>query len=246
MKRAQVTIFIILAIIIVLVIFIFWSYQKKILFFASETNEAKMYIQDCIENSLMEGIFFNAAQGGYFLAPKDSIAYEFISIPVYYDKGVINVPDLNELENQLGLAVKLGVENCVKDFTESNQEYQVNFEEVTSVEVQISENKITADLVMPIFITKADTTKEYKDFSAEVNFNLIEKYDIITQAIEFQKSFPDNIPITQLTELAYENDFYFTVTNSEPVFIYSFQFSDKKDQYHELNYTYLFATIYNE
>ncbi len=93
-------------------------------------------------------------------------------------------------------------------------------------------------------MTKDGKTEEYRRFQEEVHFNLLEKMDIIEQAMDIQKNYPNDIPIMQYSELAFDNDFVFEIIEmGDGVVFYNFKYDNNLVP--ELDYIFNFGARYN-
>ncbi len=255
-RKGQITIFIIVAILLVAVIASFFLIQNNIFSSGGAKENIPDYVDGCLQDSLMEAIYFNALQGGYFVAipdlyslsPKHAVAYENLYIPVYWNLGNPEVPSLEDLQDQINLAVGFRMEDCLKNFTNfKKQGYEIKTDGIQNIEVITTEKETKVILDFPIFVTKADETNEYKEFSKSTDFNLVEKYEIVKKAIELQKLTPNDIPIVQFSELAFDKGFKFeTIDLGDNTFLHSFTFTSEKNKYQGFDYTYVFAAKYNE
>ena len=74
-KRGQVTVFIIVGVLILIVAGVFlYSQDKKIIEKPTTINTAPIisFVEQCIKSTAQEGIFENGKQGGYFILPEYS------------------------------------------------------------------------------------------------------------------------------------------------------------------------------
>ena len=106
-KKAQVTIFIVIAIIIVVGALIFFLLRSD-----SETNtglsgdesaNVQRLIEDCSQKSLEKIIYLAGIGGGHVFFSENS---NKLGIPYYYDKGEIYVVSKEELEEALILSAQ--------------------------------------------------------------------------------------------------------------------------------------------
>ncbi len=254
-KGAQVTIFVVLAILIVVSIvgFMFLRSDSNL---ANDYSDGRIisdsvpdYVDACLSYSLKEAVYFNAFQGGYFFPPSDSLEYEYLLIPFYWDNGKSGFPSLETVEEQLGLAVEFGLERCVNGLREFEKKgYDVSLRDVEDVDVKIRNEGIFVDVKWNLVLEKGGVVEEYEDFSSNMIFNFIEKYDILNSVNEFQNRTPNDIPLVGISDLAYDNDFIFEIIDmGDRTFVYVFTFDERAmGDGAQLNYTYVFAGRYNE
>jgi len=245
--RAQITIFIIMGILLVLGIILYFSLKGSFSSSSSKAETIEGYMGDCVERAIKDAIFFNGLQGGYFVSPDDSVAFDVLQIPIYWDntKAKESVPSIATLEDQLGLGIGISLADCVGDLQQfKDKGYEVKIQEFDSADVTISEKSVSADVVMPIYLTKDGKTTKYQDFSGSVTFDLMKKYRIVQQAIALQKGVPNDIPLSRYGELAYTEGFsYETIEMPGNIIVYSFSFDN--DVIPEAKYIYTFAGRYN-
>ena len=247
-RKAQVTIFIILALIIIIGVLVYFVIKGNFNSNPSEDskyNSVPDYVKFCLKDSLTAAIYFNAMQGGYFVSPNNSIEYNYLLIPIYWKNNQSSMISQDELKNQLELAIKTLTENCVGNFDEFTKKgYNITSNEIQNVTVNIKDNSISAKINFPIFSKLGETTNEYSNFEESSNFKLLEKYNIIKQAINLQGLTPNDIPITQYSEIAYDNNIQFEILQLDnSTFLYSFAFPEKELN---INYTYAFIGQYQK
>ena len=144
-RKAQVTIFIIVAVVIVviagIVFYVVNSNQKNKLsqeFFESAEIKPKLYeienhISDCITQSTRDSIETIGVQGGYYNKPESSEDYfdlEWTFIPYYYGGGEFKIPGLDNVEKELSDYVKDNVDVCMEGFSMENFEVSYKLKKV--------------------------------------------------------------------------------------------------------------------
>jgi len=242
MKRGQLTIFVIMAIIIVAAIIIFFSlYKTGIILSDKKTDSIDSFVGDCLTSAINDAIFFDSLQGGYLETPNNSVSWDFLSIPIYWD-GSAHVPSLNTIKEQLGYGIELSLLNCTGDFSQfQDKGYEVSYS-LENISASLKKDYVSATLNFPITLKKGDSVQEYKTFSRTVRSNFFSNYNLILQASELQKKAPDSIPLTQYSELAFDNDFTFEITDFDnETVIYSFVFNTTTPN---LNLVYNFGAKY--
>jgi len=192
-KRGQVTIFIILAVIIVVLIAGFFIFRDNLPFVnkSGEFGEVYTYFDSCVESATIEGLKIAGSGGGYIEVPEFepgseyapfSSQFDFLGNPVPYwyylsRSGSIKeqVPTKKEIENQLGDYIESNIRTC--DFSVMRQRgYDVN---VTKPSVSVSINKNTVDVKtnMVLLVSKADKSERKTSHEVEVNSKFGEFYD---------------------------------------------------------------------
>lgn len=245
MKNGQVTIFIILAGIIVIGIISFFVIRSLTKDTIEKTEgEIKGEVESCLANSIKDAVFFNPLQGGYFLTPEPKVKFDYLEIPIYWDKGTKKVPDITELEKQIGIAIQVSISDCVGDFEEVRERgYDVEIGDIEKVNVYIKDKLIEADVFWSITIKKGDGVKEFSKFSNSLEFDFMKYWKIVLEGVRLQESLPNDIPIVEFSKLAYDNKFQFeTIEMGDNTVVYNFKFDN--DLVPKIKYIYAFASRY--
>ncbi|MBS3124009.1 hypothetical protein J4437_05235 [Candidatus Woesearchaeota archaeon] len=166
-KKGQVTVFIIIGIVILLLsavsIYFFQNFTtdgltSKI----SNTQPIKDYIEGCLNNQLNEVIYLIALQGGYYKVPPDSLDFgvkEFdfsLQIPYYLNNGVQNIPNKEDMEKEISSALLDRVDDCL-DLTIFNEYYFFIDKEKINFDVSLSNNKVGIIANIPISLSIMDS-----------------------------------------------------------------------------------------
>ena len=200
-KKAQVTIFIIVAIVIIAVgILIYYFYPKiKSTVSAGEKNP-QAYIQECIEKDLRENLALLCSQGGSFV-PTNYILYN--NSPVDYlcytnsnDAGfcVVQQPGLQyHIESELKTALDAKLNACVDGMRRNyeNRGYEVSVEEGKNM-YEILPGKILISVNRKTTITKGEDKQMYDKFVVMLNNNLYELTSISESIIAWESELGDS------------------------------------------------------
>lgn len=206
-KRGQVTIFIIIAIIIIAgVILFFMLKSEKQEFSVSETYSVKNFVEYCLASSLERVVFINSLQGGYYLVPEDSLIYNDYNfyfeskIPYYLIESEIIIPSKENLESQVSLGIEREFENCL-DFSEFSYDIRYNYEalEVDSV---IRSSFVKVNLKLPIIIESKGSTVILEDFNSEIATNYFLLYRLAKELTEEQSRDLENICLSCVVKSA--------------------------------------------
>jgi hypothetical protein len=202
-KKAQVTIFIILAIIIVAVVGLLFVFRDNILQadLPPELEPVYEYYLSCIESEVMTGAAILGQQGGYiepleFEAGSEYMPFsnqlDFLGIPVSYwyyvsGNGIVKeqIPSRAKMQAELNLYVNEGLSLCnFNQFTE--QGFEVIFEEATTSSV-ISPNEIVVDIKQDLTINFGNFTWTGKNHKVNADSLLGTFYDVAEKIYEKQK-----------------------------------------------------------
>ena len=180
-KRGQVTIFIILAIVVIGAIVLYFTFGDNLKNIRSpETNEINSFVENCIKGTGRDAIYQISQNGGYYLPTEISTSD---GIPYYFYNTENLMPTIKEVEKQLALYINSNLEYCTADFEDLPQ-YDITAREVTS-KVEISDGEITIDVKYPLSITKTDKTyllENFENIRTPIRLNII--YESIEELIK--------------------------------------------------------------
>ena len=196
-RRAQITIFIIIAILLVAAIILFFVFARggieKIIPIGKGT-EPLPYIQKCVEDATLGAVGIMMPQGGY-LNPQNYKLYEDKKVGYLcytlnnYVTCITQQPIyISFLKGEITQYIKPKVETCfasLKKELEKNN-YQVSIKNM-SLTTELSENLILIKIERELTMTKNKEVKKYKDFDTTIRhpfYNLA----IIAQEIASQEA----------------------------------------------------------
>ena len=250
-KFAQTTIFIILAIVIVLsiAIAIYFSYlnikeTSDREFFASNQikpslNSLEFSMIDCSKDISQDSLDIIALQGGYYNKPTNYINLGEIFIPFYYTDGNIDYPSKQEVELELENYIDDKFTNCLNNINQ--QGFQLSFSK-SNTNVEIKKANVEFQINLPITISKDNHNIDYQfiDHPITINSELLAILEIAEFYTKSHSEDPELYCITCVAELAEKNNLFFDLipineqtnlviiseshTSSEP---YSFEFLNK-------------------
>ncbi|MBT4650895.1 hypothetical protein HOC13_00025 [Candidatus Woesearchaeota archaeon] len=238
-KRGQLTIFIIIGILILVVlgsgIYIYSlksvPEQEGIAIDIEGTKIAvKEYAQKCITDGLREGVYKVGMQGGYYAVPPVSEDYFGANIPYYFYEGKVLFPPLSEFEEQLNILIKVELKSCLdelKNFYELDGvliEYKINL-----VNSKISEKTITTNVYAPIkigqmsaqgdgfeitnqeILTAQNTLAELTNFLVVSPIEYKKMWEWSKNIVELQTENPASFPLGDISDFAFEEGFTFEI-----------------------------------
>lgn len=183
-KRGQVTIFIIIAIILVVIISVFFILRSGVLknIFLSESERIKVFVEFCIGETGNEGIYEIGQKGGYFSAPNFSTVLE---IPYYYSNNKSYVPSKGEIEIEISKYVNENLPLCVKNFPDF-PDFEITQREIKT-QTKMEDDKIILDVEYPLSVKKGEDTTIFKDFkNIKIPVRLGIVYDAVKEIIDEQ------------------------------------------------------------
>ena len=207
-KRGQLTIFIIIVILIVAVIVIFFMFRDNLKIGGVPHNIEPFYINliSCLENTANEGVYFIAAHGGYYNVPfSSSIIYFTDDIPYYYLENNNLVPEIEDVEKELGDYISENLEDCVDLEFYKNQGFEINIREY-SILTNINEGEIDIKMLNSITIDKGDEVDILKNIEINIKKDLSNLYYASVEIVDSYSQKPGFVCLTCLDEIASEYD----------------------------------------
>ncbi len=201
-KKGQVTIFIILAIIIVAAALIIYSFFPKITTtLVSVQSNPEGYIQSCLQDKLTSAVENISEQGGdtspRFFVLYDNTAVEFLCYTnEYYRPCVLQQPMLKEhIESEIENAIDSTANSCFSSMQKSfeAQGYAVNLQAGTK-SVELLPNKVVAIFNYSTMLTKGTDIQSYNSFSVILNNNLYQLSLIATSILNWESIYGDVDP----------------------------------------------------
>ncbi len=235
-KRGQITIFIIIAIIIVAGIAIFFSVRSQIsiINYPPEIQNVYSFVEKCIEETGNEVVYNVGTGGGYYLPPEFSTD---TGVPIYYSDGKDYMPSKIQIENEISDFAGETLFFCTRNFVDF-PELEITQGEIKTKTV-IKENEIILNVNYPISITKAGSTivlNEFKNIKIPVRLGIV--YDSVKKFND--EAINDSICLSCGFDIAVENDLYVDMMDyNESTII--FIFSDENSIINNQTFNFVFA-----
>jgi len=200
-KKAQITIFVILALVILVAGVLIYFFYPNI---SSNSNileeNPKVYFQNCVEGVFKEKVKVIGLQGGS-IVPDSS--FDYLGSPVEYlcytnkpySKCVIQRASLiSHIEKELKQSLTQKVNSCFdemkKDYIDKN--YKVSLKK-GDFEVQLLPKRIILRSNSSLDLTK-DSSQKYNSFDVVLNNNLYELASIARVIVNWERTFGDSEP----------------------------------------------------
>lgn len=198
-KRAQTTIFIIIAIVIValaVLIYVFYPSIKDTLGF--EEQNPRQFIQSCLEQDIQDSVEQLSLQGGK-IKPQHYIVYNGENIEYlcytneFYEKCIMQEPMLQEtIEKEIQQNIKDKISFC---FDELEKNYRQQGYEVTlrpgSSELELLPKRIVANFNTSLSLTKGDSSEQYGSFRVVLYNNLYELVSVTHSILNWEARYGD-------------------------------------------------------
>lgn len=200
--RGQVSIFIIVGIVLLLIIGMGYYLLRSTSSVVSglglgnqEVSQVKNYIESCIYDELVTGAYILANKGGYIYEYNHTFDtyFEQVAYGLIDDQDVS--PSLAFSESELSKFIHDHIRSCTLDLVNSSQ-YDVLFHE-PAADTKILQNKIVADVKYKAEIIKKNKVSVISDFKVSVPIELGYSMDIRDDIISELKN--ENIDLNRLS-----------------------------------------------
>lgn len=200
--KAQVTIFVIIAIVLVAGIGGYFLLKDKIksaeLEVPVEVKPIYDFVQKCLKETAENSLFRIGEQGGYFLIfDEPSIEGR---IPYYLEGTQNSIPTQLEIEQNLAGFVREELSFCILNFKDFKQKYQITHE-LKKSEATFLDNRVRFSLDYPISITKEKNTYQLKNFNVEIPVRADKIIKVSQEIVAEQKLHPESICLSCLYDL---------------------------------------------
>ncbi len=203
-KRAQITTFIIIGIVILLAMAVFLIARSRLagqqpLTISPEVEPIYHFVTSCADQLATEAIQKVGVTGGYVDIPAE-IKYNpasYVSIspianvkmPYWYYDGVLNIPSIEFIESQISDHVKNGMPACLRNFTDFENQFVIKQGEL-SVVTTAAEQDVLVKVTLPLDIKMKSGVSTYKlnDFITDVPIRLKMAYDLAVQIMNKENS----------------------------------------------------------
>lgn len=198
-KKGQITLFVIIAIVIVALGVLIYVFYPKIstVFGPGQEQNPNEFIQNCMEDEIADKIQNVSSQGGslnpelYILHQDEKIQY-LVYTEQFYLKGVVQKPFLKkQIEKEIKSGIQQKVKNCFNELKTSfeGMNYEVTIKE-GDINVNLIPQKVVAAFNYSVTLKKTDT-KKYESFNVVVNNNLYELASIADSIVDLESEYGD-------------------------------------------------------
>ncbi len=210
-KRGQVTIFIILAIVIVamgILIYMFYPQIKSALGFEQQNPNA--FIQSCLQDKIKETVSILSPQGGvlepefYYTYQDDKIKY-LCYTNQDYETCTVQEPMLKQTtESEIKKDINEEVKECFDELESAfrGRGYQVDLKR-KEFAVELLPKRIVTRFNYTLSLKKGDETESYNEFMIVLNNNLYELISIANSIVSYESTLGD---IETTTYMDYYHD----------------------------------------
>lgn len=250
-KRGQITIFIVVGLMILLVIgsfFILRAYlqteeakaeEEKAQASSLKIGAVESFITSCVEKTANKAILDNAYSGGYFTLPENTLAG--FDAPYYYKGGEMLIPSNETLVKELAKYIDAMLGFCLTDLDVfEKQGINITFGKASS-EVSTAGGKLFILTRMPAKIRWGSSSKEIAAFDAEVPAGEMHRNMLIARKIVESQNGRE-LCLSCFTEFGANGTFVSVLPYS--IGTYIFEIKDSSYRLFEEDYRLRFAVLY--
>jgi hypothetical protein len=213
-KRGQLTIFIILAILIIALALLIYFFLPKLRGSGGlESDNPYSYIQTCMKDKIENTIETVSLQGGDYIINKDGGFYfyrgEYVKYLCYTDEDfqpcTNQQPFLTEhVQSEILNNIKSDSETCFNSLVESYRKkgYEVDLKKGTP-EVAIIPDSVSTKFNNELTITKGSENQNYKNFEIKLNSNLYNMLEVAKNIVIWEINVGDSLPEAYMNDNPY-------------------------------------------
>lgn len=238
--RGQITIFVIIAIIVVVLIGVFLIFINQNSFYSRNINdESYNIIQNCLKQTGEQALTYIGDMGGYSYFPEKTNDY---GIPYYFIDNKNLMPSLNVVENEI--STFMNERGALCSFIDYPQ-YKILNKGNISTKTKIYDDKVQLEIKYPLTVEKSNRKINYENFNIEIPARVGILYNASLEYIEGQVESPEGICINCINDIANKYDVKFITYNYDvDTIIFNLY-----DNYTKINnqsfYVYTFAVKYD-
>lgn len=237
-KKAQVTIILIIAIVIVGILIVFFAFREKIIpkpeSKIPEISQINVILEECIEQRAIDAIMLVGLQGGYTNIQINNIKLGDFNVAYGLYKNQNTLAPLSIIENEISNYIRLTISSCIED-----QEFPqlIIFQEQPESTVKIKQDFIEISANLPLSIIKEDKSVTLDNkYKIEIPIRFSKIHETANNIIQKHLEDPEFINLTYLTNL--DLDIVF-IHYTETILFYTI--TDDESQLEEIPYSFMFV-----
>ncbi len=264
-KKAQVSIFIITGMIILLFIAALvytqkqgeFETQKKQVSKTENGDSVSLFVTACLQKEMENGLIVLSSQGGYYHLPPQSFESSEGLLPYYFNTNNSMQRSLSQktFEEQLGLYILDNLPNCFRNFSSfpekkisiiSEEKYADIFADISadiSADVTLSNEGVITKLSYPLVILDNNKKESLQFFTTIIPVNALKLIEVSKQYLDAQMKNQEGIPLDSVVYLKEKYDISLSVLFIEENAILTF--SDETIKVENTPLSFRFAVKYN-
>jgi hypothetical protein len=242
-KRGQITIFVIIAVLILAIVGIYYITSNKGINQDPITAEtAPIYdgVYKCIEDTAIDALYYIGLTGGYYFSP---ILSDENGVAFYYYEGENFMLSKEQLAEEISLTIDNTLHFCTNEVLNIT-EFNITKGNITT-NIEIGENKISINVEYPLTISKEDSNSILKNWEGiEIETQIGTIYNSIEQ-ITLDQMTREDLCLSCIADIAEENSLKIDLTSSDHATIL-FVVTDEEFGLNGFDYEFSFVNKYLE
>jgi len=249
--RGQVTVFILLAVVLVVaagIAFLMSNKSNDSGFdkefstnpeIQAQFNKIKTGVQDCMKFVCEDAMNVIGIQGGYYKQPKEVYDLGGWFIPYYYNEGSYLMPQNSEIENQLGLYVDDHITSCFDEVNGDN--FRISYT-TPKTSVTMNKGEVVFEIDNGVSVSRDDKTVKFDLKASPVKeiSKLYEMTEIAKYITDSHKEDANLFCVNCVSDMAEERDVFVdmidfgepgttlvVISSNSSITSYSFEFLNK-------------------
>lgn len=215
-RKGQVTIFIIIAVLLIAFAALFLILKDRLGIFAPQSDPVYLFTKDCIEDTGKDAILYITKNGGYLypitLSTNDGLPY-------YYYNNQSYLPTKERIADEISAYMEQTLSYCIDDFSDFPG---LNITEgEVEVGTTINDEEVVFNARYPITVKNGDIITRFEDFN---DIKIIARvgilYNSVEKMIQEQVGKP-GICLSCISALAEAGGFTVSMTNTEEGMIFT-------------------------
>ncbi len=238
-KRGQMTIFVIIAILVIGSVLIYFAFQQGLIQqpLNPDVQEVYNFVQTCVEEESIKTIYQIGESGGYYFPPNLSLDS---GVAIYYESGRNLMPTKEQIQDEISFFLNEKLFFCTRNFIDL-PELEISQSEISTNAI-VEDEKILLNVNYPITIIKDEDKTLIEDFKFEVPIRLGIIHDSVSEFMETQTE-NGGICLSCLLEISERNDLFVDMMDyDEQTTI--FVFRDENSKIKDETFVWVFANKY--
>ncbi len=206
MRKGQVSIFLIVAVLLVLISGIGYFIYGRIAQARSAESlstplwaiPVRAYVDECLRQTAVEGAYLLAAQGGYTSNPEPALITENAIIGYHVYEGAMLAPSRDRVSAELADYVTKALPSCTREFSTVVEQGFSIMQGSIETDVEIGDERINVFARFPLTIAKGDASVVLDRFIIEIPVRLGKLLDVASVAASRVLSDPERITLDRL------------------------------------------------
>lgn len=193
-KNAQIGIFVIVGVILLIVSIFLFSQSKVDLFSTTQTKQTNQFVEIvnyCVDSSAKQGLFLLGFQGGYIEIPEHISANPTRNIDLglqipNWDTQRGEIPTIPFMQNQLNQYVQDNVQGClISNFISLENQYDISYDfSNLKINSQINQENVQIEVDFPIEFKSINANERYSVSDFFINLENIRLGNLYELALE--------------------------------------------------------------